>query len=73
MHFPELKAHASSLGVDLKMVLHGWVLTLMSKIVPLEHMHRVLGSFRQHGWKFLYKLVLVVVRTFKEGLLLAED
>lgn len=55
------------------MVLHGWVLTLMSKIVPLEHMHRVLGSFRQHGWKFLYKLVLVVVRTFKEGLLLAED
>jgi len=35
MQLQDLYKHIQLLGVDLSTLLHGWVLTLMGKIVPL--------------------------------------
>jgi hypothetical protein len=32
----DLSGHFSLIGIDIKIVLHGWFLSLMSKIVPLQ-------------------------------------
>lgn len=59
------------IGIDIKIVLHGWLLSLMSKIIPLQQMHIVLNSFKSEGWSFIYKLIIVCLKTLKDSLLVA--
>jgi hypothetical protein len=32
----DLAGHFTNIGIDIKIVLHGWLLSLMSKLVPLH-------------------------------------
>ena len=50
-------AHMEGLGVNSRCFLDGWLLTLMSKVIPLEEMHLVVNSFRNKGWAFMYSLI----------------
>lgn len=61
------------LGISSRCFLDGWLLSLMSKVIPLEEMPPVLSSFREKGWPFLYRLVIELLRTLTNCLLLAED
>jgi hypothetical protein len=69
----DLSAHFTHIGIDIKIVLHGWLISLMSKLVPLPEMHRVLSGFRKDGWQFIYRLVLAILTTVRDCLLVTED
>lgn len=71
--FADLYRHADRLGVDLSITLHGWVLSLMTKVVPLQDMHILLDSFRKHGWPFFYRFILCLFKTLNNCLLLCDD
>jgi hypothetical protein len=70
---PLLHHHMIALGIDSRCFLDGWLLSLMSKVVPLEQMHLVLHAFRQHGWAFLYRLAVGLLETLADCLLLTDD
>lgn len=69
----DLYLHMRELGVTIEFFLHGWLLSLMSSCVPIEHMHRVVDSFRREGWGWLYRLVLAYLLFLKEALMLSDD
>lgn len=50
--------HMIALGVHCRCFLDGWLLSLMSKVIPLEEMAPVISSFRKKGWPFLYRLII---------------
>ena len=68
---PNIYNHMVSLGVQSRVFLDGWVLSLMSKIIPLEDMHHVISYFRKKGWHFLYKLVIEILKSLGDCLLLS--
>lgn len=70
---PTLHAHMLRVGVASSCFLDGWLLSLMSKIVPLEHMHLVIDNFRNSGWHFLYSLVLCFLKALRDYLLITQD
>ena len=61
------------MGIIFKSVLYGWLLSLMSKIVPLEHMHIVLTNFKQKGWNYIYQVIIQFLRVMKDCLMVSED
>lgn len=69
----DLHAHILQIGIDIKIVLYGWLLSLMSKLIPLQEMHQVLNNFRTQGWSFIYKLILACLKTSNDCLLMTED
>lgn len=54
----DLYNHIISLGIDLKIVLFPWVLSIMCVIVPLQHIHKVYEGFLARGWSFIYRAIL---------------
>jgi len=62
-----------ALGVNSRCFLDGWLLSLMSKIIPLEDMHLVINFFSKKGWKFIYSLIAELMKTLEDCLLLSED
>jgi hypothetical protein len=71
--FSNVHVHMVRLGVDSRCFLDGWLLSLMSKIIPLEEMHVVINNFRKIGWNYIYQLILCFVKTLKDYLLMSED
>lgn len=69
----DLAGHFTRIFIDIKIVLHGWFLSLMSKLVPLHEMHRVMSGFRKEGWNFIYRLILAILTTVRDCLLVTED
>jgi hypothetical protein len=69
----DLSAHMLQIGIDIKIVLHGWLLSLMSKLIPLSDMHAVLNSFRREGWGFIYRLIMACLKTTRDCLLMTDD
>lgn len=65
--------HMVRLGVNINCFLDGWLLSLMSKIVPLEQMHLVIDHFKNGGWHYLYRLILCFLRALKDYLLITQD
>ena len=63
----------TSLGVQSRVFLDGWLLSLMSKIVPLESMHLVITHFRRKGWRFIYQLIIETMKQLGDCLMLSED
>jgi hypothetical protein len=53
--------------------LNGWLLSMMSNAIPMEHMHRVIEGFRREGWDFMYRLVLTYLIFLKDRLIMCED
>ena len=72
-HISNIHTHMLNLGVQSRVFLDGWLLSLMSKIVPLESMHLVITNFRKKGWRFIYFLVIQVMKSLGDCLLLSED
>jgi len=68
---PNIYNHMISLGVQNRVFLDGWILSLMSKLIPLEDMHQVISHFRKKGWHFFYRLVVQVVKSLGDCLLLS--
>lgn len=68
-----LYVHMLKLGVNSRCFLDGWILSLMSKIIPLEDMPSVLINFRKIGWNFIYQLILSFFKALKDCLLMAEE
>ena len=46
------------LNIDPRCFLDGWILSMMSKTIPLKYMHNVLILFRKVGWSFMYQLIV---------------
>ena len=61
----------NDLGIQSRVFLDGWLLSLMSKIVPLEAMHLVITNFRNKGWRFIYLLIIQVMKGLGDCLLLS--
>ena len=68
-----LHEHMQILGINIRCFLDGWLLSLMSKIVPLEDMHHVLSGFREKGWPFLHRLIVRLLEAISGCLLMSED
>lgn len=45
----------------------------MSKLVPLQEMHRVLSGFKKDGWVLIYRLIIAILLTVRDCLLVTED
>lgn len=67
----DLYNHIMYIGIDIKIVLHGWLLSLMSKLIPLQEMHTVLNNFRKNGWSYIYKVIIACLQTVKDCLLVS--
>jgi hypothetical protein len=68
-----LYVHMLKIGVNSRCFLDGWILSLMSKIIPLEDMPNVLINFRKIGWNFIYQLILNFLKSLKDCLLMSEE
>ena len=68
-----LYGHMVRVGVNINCFLDGWLLSLMSKMIPLELMHLVIDQFRNHGWHYRYSLIVCFLRALKDYLLITQD
>ena len=48
------------------MVCLPWIISLLSSIVPLEHVHFIYAGFIKDKWNFIYKVSLSIFVYFKE-------
>lgn len=55
--------------VDLNVVCLPWVLSLLTCLVPLEHLHLIYTGFIQEGWSFFYRVCLGIIIYHKQHLL----
>lgn len=61
------------LGIDCRYFLNGWLLSLMSNVIPLEEMQTVLNKFKKHGWPYIYRLIIAFLCFLKESLMISQD
>ena len=55
------------------MVLTPWIFDLFSHTIPLETYRFFLDSFIEHGWHFVYQLVLIIMKRTEKSLLKEGD
>lgn len=63
----------SELEVDLNVVCLPWVLSLLSCVVPLDHLHLVYEGFIRERWQFVYRVVLSIFLYHKPTLMRLQD
>ena len=69
----DLHRHLEELGVELKLIIFPWVLSLLSVLVPLEYIHLVYVGYMKEGWNFIYRVVLAVFLYNKDLLKSLEE
>lgn len=70
---PKIHTFMGDLGINSRVFLDGWVLSLMSKVIPLESMHLVINNFKKKGWNFIYQLIIQIIKGLGACLLMSED
>jgi hypothetical protein len=60
-------------GVDLNIICLPWILSLLTCVVPLEHLHLIYDGFIEEQWNFVYKIGLAIFIYHKDHLLELGD
>lgn len=70
---PDLFILMEELDIIPDCFLNGWLLSLMSNCIPIEHMPEILSEFMKKGWASTYRLVVTYLLYLKERLLFSQD
>eukprot|EP00698_Gefionella_okellyi_P005468 TRINITY_DN15000_c0_g1_i1.p1 TRINITY_DN15000_c0_g1~~TRINITY_DN15000_c0_g1_i1.p1 ORF type:complete len:310 (+),score=80.07 TRINITY_DN15000_c0_g1_i1:78-1007(+) len=69
---PELSAALRRHGIVMETFVQKWVVALGVHALPFRHIFQVVSRFIEHGWVYLFQLVLAMLASQREPLLKAD-
>lgn len=70
---PELREHLKKHGVDVEMFSSDWFISLFTSTMPLTKTTKFFHLFFKEGWVVVYKIILMILKTFQPSLLTISE